>query len=724
MVIRNVERRLENSKKGWWWKVPSVILMALIVMLGVFSVFAQFDSRTVPEDNFVHNNKTKFTYFEWDTEGNQIHITPIYNSHGFISGFEGSPYLDALSGGIEKPIIPDDEIPDDEIPVGKVDGREIVSNEIDGDLFYEEEMYPARHRFGFSIELTGDIKEAILTLDGTQDVPFVAFLGESIIYSFYQEEGATPATPPLGWSDSVTRLASKFSIYLPTEYTGETLTIVEYLLPEQALYWDPIIPTIGTDETNAVLAVISYGPSAIFGGMIAVVVLILMILFIRQFFSGRNPFLLFLPIIYALLYMIIKSSYVAFHSTGFLQSLYDLIAAFLLYSAGDLLIIFLLSKMERKLRIGAIIITIGHFIIATGGVIKKYMNGDFLLLNSEWIGIYGFLIIVLAIVLLFVEQKKIRYLKYAGWMFVSIIAIYMAVTFVFYFADPGLYIEFSAPIDAAINSFHFFHINQTLAVFMMITITLCSAIEYVLELTENSVRLNTLEQVNRLKTEFLGNVSHELKTPLTVMSSYAQLSEKRVENQEGAEDIARNMKLIKSEAERLSLMVEQILDVTRIEENKLHISVCPCDISEIITTTLDTYYPVFRKNRNELIYEPLNETVEVICDPNRIIQVLVNLISNAAKHTQNGKIIVRVLKEKELVAVEVKDNGKGMTAQQIEHAFDRYYTKSGSKEILNTGTGLGLYICQFILKEHKQDIKIESIEGEGTTVRFTLQRRT
>lgn len=72
IVIRNVERRLENSKKGWWWKVPSVILMALIVILGVFSVFAQFDSRTVPEDNFVHNNKTKFTYFEWDTEGIQI----------------------------------------------------------------------------------------------------------------------------------------------------------------------------------------------------------------------------------------------------------------------------------------------------------------------------------------------------------------------------------------------------------------------------------------------------------------------------------------------------------------------------------------------------------------------------------------------------------------------------------------------------------------------------
>lgn len=269
-----------------------------------------------------------------------------------------------------------------------------------------------------------------------------------------------------------------------------------------------------------------------------------------------------------------------------------------------------------------------------------------------------------------------------------------------------------------------FVISETVSLFLM-------NIRMIEESKKEEQRLvgekEVLESINHLKTEFLGNVSHELKTPLTVISSYAQFGSENLAQKEEEQEVRDYLKLIGSEADRLAMMVSQILDVTRIEENRMVISRKSCFLIDLIQYTLDAYYPVFTKNGNRLVFQPDREVVTVSCDRDRIIQVLVNLIGNACKHTRNGTITVRTEKREEAVAVIIADTGAGIDKDRLAHLFERYYTKAHGEEEseekgrTDTGTGLGLYVCRHIIKEHRGEINIESETGKGTTVTFTLE---
>lgn len=230
-----------------------------------------------------------------------------------------------------------------------------------------------------------------------------------------------------------------------------------------------------------------------------------------------------------------------------------------------------------------------------------------------------------------------------------------------------------------------------------------------------------LESISRLKTEFLGNVSHELKTPLTVISSYAQYSYKKLEQEKNMLDLMDYMKLIESESQRLAMMVTQILDVTKIEENKMVISQNPCSLINLIQYTLVTYQPIFTKNGNRLMFQPGTEPITVLCDRDRIIQVLVNLIGNATKHTKDGTIRVLTEKKNNHAFITISDTGTGIEQEKLKYLFNRYYTgEPKNNKMPETGTGLGLYVCKHIIKEHGGEISVESELGKGTSVTFTL----
>lgn len=231
-----------------------------------------------------------------------------------------------------------------------------------------------------------------------------------------------------------------------------------------------------------------------------------------------------------------------------------------------------------------------------------------------------------------------------------------------------------------------------------------------------------LESLNRLKTEFLGNVSHELKTPLTVMSGYAQTTKQlaqRSEMPEGVE-VSRRMTLISSEAERLSLMVGQILDVTRMEEGRMVMEPVCCYMDEIIHAAVETHYPILNKNRNRLDICMENGLPAIYADPLRISQVIVNLVSNAVRFTSDGVITISAKKENGKILVSVSDTGVGIATERLPHVFERYNKKQKSDGGQDTGTGLGLYICKYIVEQQGGEIWIESREGSGTTVFFTL----
>lgn len=239
------------------------------------------------------------------------------------------------------------------------------------------------------------------------------------------------------------------------------------------------------------------------------------------------------------------------------------------------------------------------------------------------------------------------------------------------------------------------------------------------QLTEENA---ALEQINRLKTEFLGNVSHELKTPLTVISGYAQTTRQLISRQQEVEPAAviHRMQLISAEAERLALMVGQILDVTRMEEGRMVMEKSPCHPDEIIHNAIETHYPILNKNGNKLVIRIEDELPQINADQGRISQVIVNLVANAIRFTVNGTITVTAQPRDNEVLICVADTGEGISPAKLPFIFDRYNNNQKSGGGKDTGTGLGLFICKHIIEEHNGRIWVNSSEGIGTTFCFTL----
>jgi signal transduction histidine kinase len=273
------------------------------------------------------------------------------------------------------------------------------------------------------------------------------------------------------------------------------------------------------------------------------------------------------------------------------------------------------------------------------------------------------------------------------------------------------------PVSEA--SMLFFVISQTLSLFIANNRIISESLEAKQILVSEK---ENLEKINRMKTEFLGNVSHELKTPLTVMSGYAQTT-KNLAEQPGELDrkeLSRRMKLIFSEAERLSLMVGQILDVTRMEENSMSMNPITCYVDEIVHKAIETHYSMLDKNSNRLEIHVEDTLPQVIADPERISQVIVNLVSNSVRFTTNGLISISIEHVDKNILVRVTDSGTGISTEQLPHIFQRYNSKGNKSSKHNTGTGLGLYICKTIIEQHQGKIWISSDIGIGTTVSFTL----
>jgi signal transduction histidine kinase len=220
-----------------------------------------------------------------------------------------------------------------------------------------------------------------------------------------------------------------------------------------------------------------------------------------------------------------------------------------------------------------------------------------------------------------------------------------------------------------------------------------------------------------MKTQFLSNASHELKTPLTVMSLRAQALRgelERLPQAKGAVDAALS---IAAEADRLALMVGQVLDITRIEEGNMAWDMTPCHIDEIIYGAVQTHFPILNEGNNRLEIQMDEALPLVLADAPRVSQVVVNLVTNALRHTRNGQITLLARARGREVTIVVEDNGEGITPGELPFVFERYRTGENPR---GTGTGLGLYICKQIIEAHGGEIHIESDAGKGTRVTFTL----
>ncbi len=237
-----------------------------------------------------------------------------------------------------------------------------------------------------------------------------------------------------------------------------------------------------------------------------------------------------------------------------------------------------------------------------------------------------------------------------------------------------------------------------------------------------AIQNTLLDKTNRMKTKFLGNISHELKTPLTIVSNYTELARLHAERKQPKDEyIIRNMKLASSETERIALMVSQLLDVVRIEEASMKYDFSRVNIQQLIEQTINNYFPVLNKNHNTIHTMIADNLPYVYADKERIKQVIVNLITNSIRFTKNGEITVGAKPDEtyEKVIIYVSDTGCGISREQQGHLFERFYT-SEEKDTGSSGTGLGLYICKSIIEAHDGNISVESELDIGTTMTFML----
>lgn len=229
--------------------------------------------------------------------------------------------------------------------------------------------------------------------------------------------------------------------------------------------------------------------------------------------------------------------------------------------------------------------------------------------------------------------------------------------------------------------------------------------------------------VARLKSDFVSNVSHELRTPLALIRLYAETLELgRISTQEKKQQYYR---IIRKESERLTALINNILDFSRIEAGRKEYEFRETDISELVRNTLDSYrYQV--EQQGFALEENIETNLPTVnIDREAIARALVNLVNNALKYSHQEKFLgVKLYKEKSVVKLEVEDHGIGIERRDQSKIFEKFY-RAGDPLVHNTkGSGLGLSLVRHISEAHGGDIEVESTPGRGSKFILSLPFQT
>jgi len=226
------------------------------------------------------------------------------------------------------------------------------------------------------------------------------------------------------------------------------------------------------------------------------------------------------------------------------------------------------------------------------------------------------------------------------------------------------------------------------------------------------------KQIERMKDEFISVVSHELRTPLTsIHGSLGMLASGLLPTD--SEQGKRLLQIATDSTERLVRLINDILDIERIESGKAKMEPTICNIPEIIAQAVNVMQPLADKAGVKLVISDVSGQVWADCD--RIVQTLTNLLSNAIKFSSPGSTVwLQVQQKNDEVLLIVKDIGRGIPADKLESIFERFQQVDSSDSRNHDGTGLGLAICKSIMQQHGGRIWAESVLGEGSTFYVAL----
>ena len=240
------------------------------------------------------------------------------------------------------------------------------------------------------------------------------------------------------------------------------------------------------------------------------------------------------------------------------------------------------------------------------------------------------------------------------------------------------------------------------------------------EIYELSETLNyassELSKVENLRRELIANISHDLRTPLTMITGYSEVI-RDLPN----ENTNENIQIIIDEAKRLTTLVNDVLDISKIQSGTQELNISDCNLTKLIEEILTRYSKLTEKDGYFIEFEKDEENVIIKCDELKLTQVIYNLINNAVTYTgSDKKIMVKQTVTDKTVKIEVIDNGKGISEENLPYIWDRYYKLAGEHKRAQVGTGLGLSIVKGILELHHFKYGVISKENEGSNFWFEI----
>jgi len=242
------------------------------------------------------------------------------------------------------------------------------------------------------------------------------------------------------------------------------------------------------------------------------------------------------------------------------------------------------------------------------------------------------------------------------------------------------------------------------------------------ELDELAQTLNyaksELEQTDELRKELLANVSHDLKTPLTMIKGYAEM----VKDVSYKDNIKReeHLNTIIEETDRLNLLVEDILTLSKMQSNKDKVVKEEFDLCILIKNIIKRY-EIYKELEGYTFELNIPESLKIVADKKKMEQVIYNLINNAINYTgKDNKIIINVINN-ESVKVEIIDTGKGIKKEDLPFIWDKYYHSKKKHKRNLVGTGIGLSIVKSILESHNFEYGVESKTNKGTKFYFIIK---
>lgn len=227
-----------------------------------------------------------------------------------------------------------------------------------------------------------------------------------------------------------------------------------------------------------------------------------------------------------------------------------------------------------------------------------------------------------------------------------------------------------------------------------------------------------ISKVDSMQRDLIANVSHDLRTPLTMLKAYAEM----IRDLSGDDPIKRNehLEVIIDETDRLALLVNDMLDLSKLEDGNQQLNYSEFNISDLLSDIIGRYKKLSEKNNYFINFESDEDRI-VKCDIIKIQQVIYNLINNAINYTGEDKqVFVKQINKSDCVRIEVTDTGEGISADKIKLIFEKYYRSENHKREV-VGTGLGLSIVKAILKKHKYNFGVFSSEGNGSTFWFEIK---